>query len=277
MEDQDPEPRPVLEDQVPRPRPVLEDQDPGPEPRPVLEDQVPRPRPVLEDQDPGPEPRPVLEDQVPGPEPRLVLVFSGKRKSGKDYVTDLIQSRLGPARCVVLRLSAPLKAQYAREAGLDLDQLLGPGPYKERFRSDMIRWGERRRARDPGFFCRLATSGARQPVWVVGDARRASDLRWFQDRFPQQTRLVRVQSCQHTRRQRGWSFCPGVDDAESECGLDQGVRFDWTITNQADAPPLDQQLEPILQLARAAAGQSEAGQSEAAADQSEAGQSEAND
>lgn len=26
-------------------------------------------------------------------EPRLVLVFSGKRKSGKDYVTELIQSR----------------------------------------------------------------------------------------------------------------------------------------------------------------------------------------
>ena len=31
--------------------------------------------------------------EAPAPEPRLVLVFSGKRKSGKDFVTDLILER----------------------------------------------------------------------------------------------------------------------------------------------------------------------------------------
>lgn len=30
----------------------------------------------------------------------------------------------------------------------------------------MIRWGESRRRQDPGFFCRLATRGAEQPLWV---------------------------------------------------------------------------------------------------------------
>lgn len=53
-----------------------------------------------------------------------------------------------------------------QEHGLDLDQLLGPGLYKEQYRADMIRWGETRRRQDPGFFCRLATRGAQQPVWV---------------------------------------------------------------------------------------------------------------
>ncbi|TKS82785.1 Phosphomevalonate kinase [Collichthys lucidus] len=112
-------------------------------------------------------------------EPALVLVFSGKRKSGKDYVTDLIQNRLGSDVCCVLRLSGPLKQQYAQEHGLDLDELLGPGPYKEQYRADMILWGETRRRQDPGFFCRLVTRGAWQPVWVVSDARRLSDLQWF--------------------------------------------------------------------------------------------------
>ncbi|KAG7218832.1 hypothetical protein INR49_019674 [Caranx melampygus] len=105
-----------------------------------------------------------MEDRLS--EPDLVLVFSGKRKSGKDYVTTLIQERLGPEVCGVLRLSGPLKQQYAQEHGLDLDQLLGSGLYKEQYRADMIRWGESRRRQDPGFFCRLATRGARQPVWV---------------------------------------------------------------------------------------------------------------
>ncbi|XP_075934483.1 phosphomevalonate kinase isoform X1 [Anarhichas minor] len=220
-----------------------------------------------------------MEDRVSGP--RLVLVFSGKRKSGKDYVTDLIHNRLGSDVCCVLRLSGPLKQQYAEEHCLDLDQLLGPGLYKERYRADMILWGESRRRQDPGFFCRLATRGARQLVWVVSDARRLSDLQWFWSEFPRQTQSVRVQSSEETRKQRGWSFSAGkitrlsvylyvcrsarlcspvclsgVDDAESECGLDSGVDFDWIVTNETDAPSLEEQLQPIMKLVEDAASSS---------------------
>ncbi|XP_038560838.1 phosphomevalonate kinase-like, partial [Micropterus salmoides] len=148
-----------------------------------------------------------MEDRVS--EPKLVLVFSGKRKSGKDYVTDLIHNRLGSDACCVIRLSGPLKQQYAKEHNLDLDRLLGPGLYKEQYRADMIRWGETRRSQDPGFFCRLATRGARQPVWMVSDARRLSDLQWFWSEFPRQTQTVRVQSSEKTRQQRGWIFTAG--------------------------------------------------------------------
>ncbi|XP_061553291.1 phosphomevalonate kinase isoform X2 [Phycodurus eques] len=182
-------------------------------------------------------------------EPKLLLIFSGKRKSGKDYVTDIVLDRLGEDVCAVVRLSAPLKQAYAREHGLDLEQLLGCGVYKEVYRADMIRWGEARRRQDPGFFCHLATRGARRPIWVVSDARRMSDLHWFWAKFPQQTRFVRVESREETRRRRGWSFTAGVDDAESECGLDSGVDFHWTITNEADAPSLEDQLRPIIALA----------------------------
>lgn len=45
----------------------------------------------------------------------------------------------------------------------------------------------------------------------------------------------------------------GVDDAESECGLDSGIEFDWIITNEATAPSLEEQLQPILKLAVGAA------------------------
>ncbi|XP_057689213.1 phosphomevalonate kinase [Corythoichthys intestinalis] len=186
-------------------------------------------------------------------EPQLILIFSGKRKSGKDYVANLLVDRLGDDVCDVVRLSAPLKAAYAQEHGLDLEQLLGTGAYKEEYRADMIRWGEARRRGDPGFFCRLATRGASRPVWVVSDARRMSDLRWFRSRFPGRTRCIRVESRQETRGRRGWSFTAGVDDAESECGLDSGADFHWTVTNEDDAPSLDEQLRPVLALANQAA------------------------
>lgn len=113
----------------------------------------------------------------------------------RTYVTCFFCS-LGPDVCCILRLSGPLKQQYAQvrptpadthiqhftkvtppgynmwlllflqEHNLNLDQLLGPGPYKEQYRADMICWGETRRCQDPGFFCRLATRGASQPIWV---------------------------------------------------------------------------------------------------------------
>lgn len=187
-------------------------------------------------------------------EPKLILLFSGKRKSGKDYVTDLILNRLGSEICCILRLSGPLKQQYAQEHGLDYSELLAAGGYKETHRAAMITWGEQRRCQDPGFFCRLATQGAQQPVWIVSDARRCSDLLWFQTEYPSQTRCVRVQASEETRGDRGWRFTAGIDDAESECGLD-GEEFDWIITNEADAPALEEQLENILHLASHAAGQ----------------------
>ncbi|KAF5898891.1 phosphomevalonate kinase [Clarias magur] len=93
--------------------------------------------------------------------------------------------RLSPELCCILRLSAPLKEQYAKEHGLDYTQLLGAGQYKEHHRAKMIRWGESRRNQDPGFFCRIAVCGASQPVWgchvtVVANANYLSQCKYVQ-------------------------------------------------------------------------------------------------
>lgn len=62
-----------------------------------------------------------------------------------------------------LSLYYPLCLQ---EHGLDFDELLGAGEYKEKYRADMIQWGEKQREKDPGFFCRVAIKAAQQPIWV---------------------------------------------------------------------------------------------------------------
>ncbi|KAI7807228.1 phosphomevalonate kinase, partial [Triplophysa rosa] len=181
-------------------------------------------------------------------QPRSVLLFSGKRKSGKDYVTDLLQKRLSSEMCCILRLSAPLKQQYAQDHHLDYEELLGAGQYKESYRADMIHWGEMKRQEDSGFFCRLAVKNAAQPIWIISDCRRLSDVHWFQKEFPDQCICVRVEASEKTRSQRGWSFTSGIDDAESECGLDEGVKFDWIIRNDEDDDVLEKQLQGLLSL-----------------------------
>ncbi|KAL7978095.1 hypothetical protein Chor_005082 [Crotalus horridus] len=129
------------------------------------------------------------------PFPKLVLLFSGKRKSGKDFVAEEIQSRLGLDVCTILRLSGPLKEQYAK---------------------------------------------------IVSDTRRSSDVEWFRDVYGDLVQVVRVVATEEIRRRRKWVFVAGIDDAESECGLDQGVPFDWVITNDGDELSLEAQLEKLL-------------------------------
>ncbi|XP_017531996.3 phosphomevalonate kinase isoform X1 [Manis javanica] len=180
--------------------------------------------------------------------PRLVLLFSGKRKSGKDFVTEALQSRLGADVCAILRLSSPLKEQFAQDHGLDFQRLLGASTYKEAYRRDMILWGEEKRQADPGFFCRKIVEGVSQPIWLVSDTRRMSDIQWFQEAYGAVTRTVRVVASEQSRQQRGWVFIPGVDDGESECGLDNFGGFDWIIENHGDEWHLEEQLENLIKF-----------------------------
>ena len=191
-----------------------------------------------------------------GGDPAVVYVLSGKRKSGKDFVASGLLKTFGEDVCGVIRLSGPLKYEYARIHGLRFDQLLDSSPYKEKYRVDMIRWGEEKRSADPHYFCRLATqppyqgqehsrsnSGKPRSVWIVSDARRLTDLAYFKERY--NVISVRVHASEAVRAARGWVFTPGVDDAESECGLDSAV-FDVHVQNDGDDGTFRQSIEALV-------------------------------
>ena len=91
--------------------------------------------------------------------PHCLVVLSGKRKSGKDFLADALCKAFNDSS-VLLRLSAPLKKQYAIEYGLDFDRLLDSSTYKEEHRKKMIAWGEAKRDENPKFFCDLVVEDA---------------------------------------------------------------------------------------------------------------------
>jgi len=86
------------------------------------------------------------------------ILFSGKRKSGKDYVADQFYNSVKNSKIEIVRLSAPLKKAFAAENGLDYQRLLTSGSYKEKFREKMVKWGEDKRNENPFYFCDLALS-----------------------------------------------------------------------------------------------------------------------
>ncbi len=75
--------------------------------------------------------------------PDLIIVLSGKRKSGKDYacqkLVNYLQANSLSFSYLLITLSAPLKETYATEHGLDYQRLLDSSDYKETYRLDMIK------------------------------------------------------------------------------------------------------------------------------------------
>ena len=53
-------------------------------------------------------------------------------------------------------MSGPIKTHWAKSLNLDIGQLLGDGAYKEKYRLEMVKWGEDTRKKDYGYFCRAA-------------------------------------------------------------------------------------------------------------------------
>ena len=74
--------------------------------------------------------------------PDLVLILSGKRKSGKDYASakldEYIKSKNDVIACHQIVLAAELKKIYAHQHNLDYEKLLDSSSYKENHRPGLI-------------------------------------------------------------------------------------------------------------------------------------------
>lgn len=65
-------------------------------------------------------------------------------------------------KCTLVRISEPIKKHYSEKCNIDLAELLGDGPLKEKFRKEMIVWSDEMRSSDPGYFCRSACENGKQ-------------------------------------------------------------------------------------------------------------------
>ena len=189
--------------------------------------------------------------------PQVQLILSGKRKCGKDFLEHLIFNRFSN-KILSFRISGPIKAAFANKHGLNLTELLGASQYKEQYRKKMVQWSEQVRQTDPHYFLRLAIleayeAGGDKPIWLLNDARRPTDLQYFNDSSEidmSKTRVVklRIVSTEQTRMKRGWIFTEGIDDQTTECGLDHITDWDYIIENNGTKEELLVKMESIFQF-----------------------------
>jgi phosphomevalonate kinase len=183
--------------------------------------------------------------------PKVVILLSGKRKCGKDFVSDIILKSL--TNIVAFCIASPIKKQFAKDNNLDFNKLLDSSDYKENYRQEMVLWSERIRAKDPNFFLRLAieeSNAKSKPIWMLTDARRLCDVLYFKNGLFKSSKVItiRISASEETRIKRGWIFTEGIDDKDTECGLDSYQNWDFVLKNDGSEEDLMSGLKPILQL-----------------------------
>lgn len=197
------------------------------------------------------------EDYIPT-NLRLVIVISGKRKSGKDHISTLITNYIGYQRMrymAILRIAAPIKKEFAKNNRLDFTRLLDSSDFKENFRMAMVEWSESYRERE-GWNCFLKQAIKEQRakdklIWILNDARRPCDLEYFEDdpAFAE-TKIIklRVQASDAARMSRNWTYTEGIDDRPTECGLDDYTDWTHVINNDYNDEKqlLATELKPIF-------------------------------
>lgn len=177
---------------------------------------------------------------------RILLPKSYWRGENSQIITQAqtpISFRLQDAQ--IIRISEPIKSEWAKKLNLSLTELLSDGPYKEKYRKQMITWSETVRNEDPGIFCREAMKAANSSIIIVSDIRRRSDIRWFKENYGDRIRTIRIFADDSVRVQRGWVFTYGVDDNASELDLDGFTPWDYSIENSDDAQ-VEQRLEELV-------------------------------
>lgn len=196
------------------------------------------------------------EDYVPV-NLKLVILISGKRKSGKDHISTLITNYIGHQRMhnlAILRIAGPIKERFSVDHKLDLSRLLDSSQYKEEFRRAMVEWSEKYREEE-GWNCFLKQAIKDQrakykSIWILNDARRPCDLEYFEeDPTFANTKIIkiRIESSDVVRMSRGWKFEKNIDDRPTECGLDNYQDWTYVITNNSNdnKETINRALQPI--------------------------------
>ncbi|CAL8088242.1 unnamed protein product [Orchesella dallaii] len=185
----------------------------------------------------------------PDVKPKILLVINGKRKSGKDFVTEQLLQRLDKEKVAVFRIAVPIKHYWAVKNDLDFERLLDTSAYKEQHRFEMVKWSIEVRAENYGYFpveaIRMADACGK-PIWICTDCRHTRDYEWFQEFYSGCLKRVKIRADESVRTARGFKFTPGVDDGPSECDLDHVTNWDLVVTNNGcDEDNVEESLTKI--------------------------------
>jgi len=188
---------------------------------------------------------------------RVLVLASGKRASGKDYVTQAFLEELGSTTGISahrLGLADMCKVGYAQSTpGVDEEKLMTDRTYKEEHRTEMTKWYHSEVAKNKWLFQDMAVTkmlqisgqtASKTIVFIVSDVRLRDDMEYFKDGstgllaentgFINLVITLRVHADDAIRRARGWQPDPVKDADKTETDLDNYQQWTVHISNNSN-------------------------------------------
>jgi phosphomevalonate kinase len=154
-----------------------------------------------------------------------VILISGKRAVGKDYIADKIQQSLEKLHLKVYRTSLGTlnKQLYAQKNNIDFNRLEKDRRFKEDHRVAMIMHHTKMDESNPEWAVKSVLQDAtakNADVLLVSDIRRLKDLEWFQSHSPSVPMMLRITANNQARLMHGWDPDAEKDQLPTEVELD---------------------------------------------------------
>lgn len=168
---------------------------------------------------------------------RKIILISGKQRSGKDTLADLLLAQLPGFTKAPLALE--LKKEYwshlfrfsGHKFNLEvMDEMKNCYP---KIRKGLIDLGAMRRAEDTAHWVKLALEVPGD--LIIPDWRYKSEALFIASFAENEVIKIRMEASREVREQRGTL---SNEDDPSECDLDDYNGFDWIIPNQQDTGKL---------------------------------------
>lgn len=173
----------------------------------------------------------------------LIVLVSGKRYAGKDYICDQAinyLTNLHKLNCIKISHSDINKQLYCEKVGADLNRMLLDRDYKESHRNKLIAFAQKQQQGNPLFLSELVLEKILNVITnnvdivFISDFRRKMEQHFFEQRFGQNNIItLRINASNTSREARGWLYDHIKDTKYTECELDD--KIDWNLLFNNDS------------------------------------------
>ena len=194
----------------------------------------------------------------------IVLLLSGKRFAGKDFICNKIESKLYKNNISYKRFNHAdqMKRIYCESTGANLELMLKDRKYKEQHRNELTRMyqGLVSNYQNRFRFCQSIYNqilnleqerNEKYDVILIADFRRKYEEEFYHKHFEKDRVFsIRINPSNQTRMSRGWMFNDRKDNDVTECELDDKRDWDFVFKNEGTAMDatqwIDNQLLPEI-------------------------------